>query len=131
MSRRTTGGSEAVTQQKSDEGRGYRTQLLSCPGTRHSAHSARSSLHHTDALRPLTLLTPRGDPPPSLTDPSLALHPPSTHIRTGMGMRRSWLTMAVLTYTSAMAAPRDRNPPAVPTAAAAAAAESETEAAAG
>lgn len=33
---------------------------------------------------------------------------------TGMGMRRSWLTMPVDTNTSAMAAPRDRNPPAVP-----------------
>lgn len=33
---------------------------------------------------------------------------------TGMGMRRSWLTMPVDTNTSAMAAPRDRKPPAVP-----------------
>ena len=33
---------------------------------------------------------------------------------TGMGMRLSWLTMEVLTKMSAMAAPRERKPPAVP-----------------
>jgi hypothetical protein len=49
------------------------------------------------------------------TEPAPSAAHGSQH--TGMGMRLSWLTMEVETKTSAMDAPRERKPPAVPAAA--------------